>query len=100
LLPMIEGAGEMILSKTLASCGRKAMAGLAGEALGVYTGVGLLAWDAYDHYSLKKTTMPMIKKNIEDYFESLKAKVAAEVMIIIDNAAMEISSSKVKLVSQ
>jgi len=100
LLPMIEGAGGMILSKTLASCGRKAMASLAGEALGIYTGIGLIAWDAYDHYSLKKTTMPMIKKNIEDYLESLKGKVAAEVMVIIDNAAMEISSSKVKLVSE
>ncbi|HNY13271.1 MAG TPA: hypothetical protein PKK26_16905 [Candidatus Wallbacteria bacterium] len=100
LMPMIESAGEMILSKTLASFGRKAMAGLAGEALGVYTGVGLLAWDAYDHYTLKKTTMPLIKKNIEDYLETLKGKVAAEVMVIIDNAAMEISSSKVKLVSE
>ena len=57
-------------------------------------------WDGYDHYQLQKTTRPMIQRNIDEYLESLNGKIAAEITGIIDNAAIEIRASKVKLVSK
>ncbi|HOD41272.1 MAG TPA: hypothetical protein PKL57_12005 [Candidatus Wallbacteria bacterium] len=100
ILPMIEKAGDMIFAKTITSLGRKALAGFAGEALGMTTVGALLVWDAYDHYQLQKTTRPMIQRSINEYLESLNGKVAAEITGIIDNAAIEIRASKVKLVSR
>ncbi|OQA74484.1 MAG: hypothetical protein BWY32_03586 [bacterium ADurb.Bin243] len=100
VLPMIEKAGDVIFAKTITSLGGKALAGFAGKTLGLSTTAAVFMWDGYDHYQLQKTTRPMIQRNIDEYLESLNGKIAAEITGIIDNAAIEIRASKVKLVSK
>ncbi len=61
----------------------------AGAALGLLdpvAGVGLLAWDIWDHYHTVKIERPVLKENLEQYMAELK-------MALLDNVEGSIMSS-------
>ncbi len=74
-------------SKISAKLSTKAAAGLAtktggkvamragGKFVGTLIAVGIIIWDVWDHHNTKKKAMPVLRKNIEDYFSELKMSI-------------------------
>lgn len=74
-------------SKISAKLSSKAAAGLAtktggkvamragGKFVGTLIAVGIIIWDVWDHHNTKKKAMPVLRKNINDYFSELKMSI-------------------------
>jgi len=74
-------------SKISAKLSTKAAAGLAtktggkvamragGKFVGTLIAVGIIIWDVWDHHNTKKKAMPVLRKNISDYFSELKMSI-------------------------
>ncbi len=74
-------------SKISAKLSSKAAAGLAtktggkvamragGKFAGTLIAVGIIIWDVWDHHNTKKKAMPVLRKNIDDYFRELKMSI-------------------------
>lgn len=86
LTPMIKAVG----GKLTASLAGKAAAGMAtktgakviakmgGELLGPVIAVGIIIWDVWDHAKTREAGMPMLRKNILDYFNELKTSILSD----------------------
>jgi len=61
-------AGAQIAAKT----GAKVAAKIGGKMAGLYIGVGVLAWDLWDHHATKETNKPILRQNIYDYLHEVK----------------------------
>ena len=78
--PVITKIGAKISTKLAAKTasrmatktGGKVAAKVGGKFLGTIIAVGIIIWDVWDHYSTKKKAMPVLRKNILDYFEEVK----------------------------
>ncbi len=46
-----------------------------GKFAGTLIAVGIIIWDVWDHHNTKKKAMPVLRKNIEDYFSELKMSI-------------------------
>ena len=64
--------GSNLASKVAAKTGVK----LAGKSvLGPFLGIGIVAWDVWDHYHTKATQLPILRQNIEEYLDQVKASL-------------------------
>lgn len=61
-------AAAKMASKTGAKVASKA----GGKFLGPIVGIGIIIWDAWDHNSTKRKNKPILRENIQDYFDGVK----------------------------
>jgi len=54
--------------------GRVAM-GTGGKFVGTLIAVGIIIWDVWDHYNTKKKAKPVLRQNINDYFDELRMSI-------------------------
>jgi hypothetical protein len=60
-------------TKALAEGGGKLAAGILGlELLNPLAGLGILAWDVWDHYHTVKVERPILRENLERYMNEVK----------------------------
>lgn len=62
-------------SKVAAKSGVKLVGKIGAEALGSFFGVGIIAWDVWDHQQTRATQMPILRQNIEEYLDQVKASL-------------------------
>ena len=68
---MAKSAGKAA-SKMAAKTGGKVAAKAGGKFLGTIVGVGVLAWDVWDHNRTVKENRPLLRQAMADYFAELK----------------------------
>lgn len=68
---MVKSAGKAA-AKIATKTGAKVAAKGGGKFLGPIVGIGVLAWDAWDHNNTKKENRPILRQSIADYFLELK----------------------------
>jgi len=65
--------GAKLAAEGVAKGTTKLGAKLLGKTLGSVLGVGIIAWDVWDHYHTRETQMPILRQNIEKYLDQVKA---------------------------
>ena len=55
--------------------GGKVGAKLGGKFLGVIIAVGIIIWDVWDHHRTVQSARPVLRQNIQDYFQELKRSI-------------------------
>ncbi len=86
LKPMISKIGTKLSSKmaakaaakTASKTGAKVAAKAGGKFFGSIVGIGIIAWDVYDHYNTRSTQKPILRRNLLDYFDVLKETLMYE----------------------
>ncbi len=56
---------------TAAKSGAKVAGQAGGKLLGPIIGIGVVAWDVWDHQSTKRRERPLLRENIADYFDEM-----------------------------
>ena len=72
-----EGAGKAaatVATKT----GGKVAGKVGGKFLGALAGVGIIAWDVWDHHRTKKIESPILRQNLADYLTELQQSLLCE----------------------
>lgn len=69
---VIAKSSGKVASKMAAKTSGKVVANVGGKFFGTIAGIGVLAWDLWDHSSTKKQNRPLLRKSLEDYFLELK----------------------------
>ncbi len=69
-----KGAGKVAV-KVASKTGAKVGAEVGGKFLGAIVGVGVIAWDVWDHHNTKKIEKPILRKNLIDYLTELQHKL-------------------------
>ncbi len=65
-----------VASKTASKVAAKSGVKLVGKSvLGPVLGIGIIAWDAWDHYHTRATQLPILRQNIEEYLDQVKASL-------------------------
>jgi len=68
-----------------------------GKFVGTLIAVGIIIWDVWDHYRTKAKAMPVLRKNIQDYFRELKMSILSDpdygIMTIIFGMEKSITES-------
>ena len=86
-------AGAAIAAKT----GGKFAAKTFGKILGSSIGVLIIVWDVWDHFSSKKSRLPVVKNNVKDYLNELKEIIVNDpnmgLMSLVHNIEQNISYS-------
>jgi len=59
-------------AKMASKTGAQAAARAGGRFAGALIAVGVIIWDVWDHYQTKKKALPVLRRNILDYFSELK----------------------------
>lgn len=67
--------GGKVGAKIAAKTGGKVAGKLGGEFLGPIVGVGIIAWDVWDHYSTVKENKPLLRENIFAFLDEMKLAV-------------------------
>jgi hypothetical protein len=67
--------GGKMGAKIAAKTGGKVAGKLGGEFLGPIVGVGIIAWDVWDHYSTVKENKPLLRDNIFAFLDEMKLAV-------------------------
>ncbi len=84
-------------AKMATKTGGKVAMKAGGKFVGTLIAVGIIIWDVWDHYNTKKKAMPILRKNIEDYFEELKMSIMSDpeygIMTIIHGMEKNIADS-------
>jgi len=62
-------------AKMATKTGGKVAMKAGGKFVGTLIAVGIIIWDVWDHYNTKKNAMPVLRKNIEDYFDELRRSI-------------------------
>ena len=78
-----EGAGKVavkVAAKTGAKVSAKvaAAAGAVAPFLGPIIGVGVIAWDAWDHHRTEEINRPILRQNLADYLNEIKYSLLYE----------------------
>jgi hypothetical protein len=68
-------AASSMAAGLAAETGAKSAAKLGGKALGPLIGVGVLAWDAWDHYTTREEYLPVLRRNLQDYLKEAEASL-------------------------
>jgi hypothetical protein len=96
-----------VVAKGSASILGKAGALVGGELLGPIVTVAIIVWDATDIHQTEVKNRPILKQNIEDYFNSMKGDILSDeengirkVILDIEKTARKgINSSRLPLPS-
>ena len=62
-------------SKMATKTGGKVAAKVGGKFAGSIIAIGVIIWDVWDHYETKKKALPVLRKNINDYFVEVKESI-------------------------
>lgn len=86
-------------SKVAAKSGAKLVGKLGVEAIGSVLGVGIIAWDVWDHYHTRATQLPILRENIEEYLDQVKASLLKDpttglISVIYDLEEQVLKASK------
>jgi len=68
---MAKSAGKAA-SAMAAKTGAKVAAKAGGKFLGTIVGVGVLAWDVWDHIATEKENRPILRESLDDYLKEMK----------------------------
>ncbi len=68
---MAKSAGKAA-SQMAVKTGGKVAAKAGGKFFGIIVGVGVIAWDVWDHTATKKENWPILRQSLAGYFHSLK----------------------------
>lgn len=89
-----------VASKTASKVAVKSGAKLAGkigaEALGSVFGVGIIVWDVWDHQHTKATQLPILRQNIEEYLDQVKASLLKDSTSGLISTIYDLESQVVK----
>lgn len=89
-----------VASKTASKVAVKSGAKLAGkigaEALGSVFGVGIIVWDVWDHQHTKTTQLPILRQNIEEYLDQVKASLLKDPTSGLISAIYDLESQVVR----
>ena len=62
-------------SEMAAKSGSGMAAKIGGETFGQVIGIAVIAWDVIDHFFTKQTELPILRRNIADYFGQMKNRL-------------------------
>ena len=62
-------------SRMATKTGGQVAAGMGGRFVGTLIAVGIIIWDVWDHYQTRKKALPVLRKNIGDYFQEVKQSI-------------------------
>ena len=62
-------------SKMATKTGGKVAAKVGGKFVGSIIAIGIIIWDVWAHYETRKKAMPVLRKNIRDYFLEVKESI-------------------------
>ncbi|MBE9097249.1 hypothetical protein [Tychonema sp. LEGE 07203] len=82
-----------VIAKTGASFLGKAGALVGGELLGPVVTVVIIVWDAIDIHNTEAEYRPILKQNIEDYFNSMKRDILGDEENGIEKVILDIENS-------
>ncbi|MBD1942382.1 hypothetical protein H6F50_08435 [Coleofasciculus sp. FACHB-712] len=82
-----------VVAKASASFLSKAGALVGGELLGPVVTVAIIAWDAWDIHKTEVNYRPILKQNIEDYFNSMKRDILNDEENGIQKVIVDIENS-------
>lgn len=88
-------------SKLAAKSSAKFAGKLGAKFLGPVLGVGIIAWDVWDHYHTKSIQLPILRQNIKLYLDQVKTKLLTDpktglISVIYDLEKQTIQASKAK----
>jgi hypothetical protein len=90
-------AASSMAAGLAAETGAKSAAKLGGKVLGPVIGVGVLVWDAWDHYSTREEYLPVLRQNLHDYLKEAEASLLDDpqsgVMAVISRMEAKIVES-------
>jgi hypothetical protein len=61
--------GSKLALKISEKMGAKVASKFAGKFLGAIAGVGIILWDLWDHYEVKKVNEPILRENLYEYID-------------------------------
>ncbi len=62
-------------TKMASKTGGKVAAKVGGKFAGTIIAIGIIIWDVWDHYETRKKALPVLRKNINDYFVEVKYSI-------------------------
>jgi len=85
------------VGKMAAKTGGKVAAKIGGKFLGPIVGVGIIAWDFWDHNRTVSENRPILRKNLFDYLDEMKLSLLDDpqtgIMAVVDGLQKEILES-------
>jgi hypothetical protein len=95
---MVTKAGSKLAVATAEKLAAKpigqALAKIGGKFLGAFVGVGIIAWDVYDHYKTKEENRPMLQENLHTYLDDIKYQLLNSpeggINTIIDSLSLDL----------
>jgi len=91
--------GAKLAAEGVAKGTTKLGAKLLGKTLGSALGIGIIAWDLWDHHHTRATQLPILRQNIEQYLDQVKASILKDpttglISVIYDLEEQVLKASK------